>query len=115
MAKIKIEGLDKLEKALKENVTLNDVKKVVRHNGAELQQKIQENADFKMGYQTGETKRSVGLEITDGGFTAESGPTTEYSQYVEFGTRFMDAQPFVRPALEAQTKKFQSDMEKLVR
>jgi HK97 gp10 family phage protein len=115
VAKIRIEGLDKLEKALKENATLDDVKKVVRHNGAQLQQKIQTNADFKMGYQTGATKRSVGLEITDGGMTAESGPTTEYSQYVEFGTRFMDAQPFVRPALETQTKKFQSDMEKLVR
>lgn len=115
MAKIKVEGLDKLEKALKKNVKMDDVKKVVRHNGAELQRKIQEKADFKMGYQTGTTKRSVGLEITDGGFTAESGPTTEYSQYVEYGTRFMEAQPFVRPALEEQTKKFQSDMQELVR
>lgn len=115
MANIKVVGLDKLEKALKENITLNDVKKVVRHNGAKLQDKIQQNADFTRGYQTGTTKRSVGLEITDGGFTAESGPTTEYAEYLEYGTRFMDAQPFVKPALDAQTKEFQSDMEKLVR
>lgn len=115
MAKIKIEGLDKLEKALKENVTLDDVKKVVRHNGAKLQEKIQTNAEFTQGYQTGTTKRSVGLEITDGGFTAESGPTTEYAEYLEYGTRFMDAQPFVAPSLEAQTREFQSDMQKLVR
>ena len=115
MAKIKIEGLDKLEKALKENVTLDDVKKVVRHNGAKLQEKIQTNAEFTQGYQTGTTKRSVGLEITDGGFTAESGPTTEYAEYLEYGTRFMDAQPFVKPSLDAQTREFQSDMQKLVR
>lgn len=115
MAKIKIEGLDKLEKALKENVTLNDVKKVVRHNGAELQQKIQSNADFKMGYQTGTTKRSVGLEITDGGFTAESGPTTEYAPYVNWGTRFMDAQPFVTDAFNDQVKKFEKDMQALTK
>ena len=56
MAEIKIEGLDKLEKQLKKNATLNDVKTVVRKNGADLQRKIQRNADFKKGYQTGETK-----------------------------------------------------------
>ena len=115
MAKIKWEGLDKLQKKLKENVTMNDVKRVVRQNGADLQQKIQEKAEFTKGYQTGQTKRSVNLEIKDGGFTAEAGPTTEYSPYVEYGTRFMDAQPFVRPALEEQASKFKRDMQKLVR
>lgn len=115
MAKIKFEGLEELEKKLKANATLDDVKRVVRQNGAELQKKIQDKADFKMGYQTGTTKRSVGLEITDGGFTADSGPTTEYAPYVEYGTRFMEAQPFVRPALEEQAAQFKSDMQKLVR
>ena len=115
MAKLKIEGLDKLQKQLKENVTLDDVKKVIKHNGAELQDKIQRNAEFTQGYQTGTTKRSVGLEITDGGFTAESGPTTEYAEYLEYGTRFMDEQPFVGPALDEQAKEFERDMQKLVR
>ena len=115
MAGIKIEGLDKLQKRLAENVTMNDVKRVVRQNGAQLQSKIQEKAEFTKGYQTGTTKRSVKLEITDGGFTAESGPTTEYAEYVERGTRFMDEQPFVQPAFEEQLPKFKSDMKKLVR
>ena len=115
MAKLKVEGLDKLEKALKENVTMDDVKRVVRHNGQELQRKIQQNADFTRGYATGQTKRSVDLQIKDGGFTADSGPTTEYSPYLEYGTRFMDAQPFVRPAYTEQKAKFNQDMQKLVR
>ena len=115
MSSIKITGLKELEKKLKDNVTMNDVKTVVRHNGAELQSKIQDNAEFTKGYQTGTTKRSVGLEIIDDGFTAESGPTTEYAPYLEYGTRFMDAQPFVKPALDQQKKEFQSDMQKLVR
>lgn len=122
MAKIKWEGLDKLQKKLKENVTMNDVKRVVRQNGAQLQNKIQEKAEFRGHYEgnkfvkpTGTTKRSVTLEIKDGGFTAESGPTTEYAEYVEHGTRFMEAQPFVRPALEEQASKFKRDMQKLVR
>lgn len=115
MPKIKVQGLDKLQKALKENVTMDDVKRVVRHNGSELQEKMQDNADFTRGYQTGETKRSIGLEIQDSGFAAEVGPETDYSPYLEYGTRFMDAQPFVRPAYNEQKAKFQRDMQKLVR
>ena len=115
MAKIKVSGIDKLQKALKENVTLDDVKQVVKHNGSQLQKKMQANADFKMGYQTGQTKRSIGLEIKDGGFAAEVGPETEYAPYLEYGTRFMDAQPFVKPAYDKQKEKFKRDMQKLVR
>lgn len=115
MPSIKIEGLDKLKKALKENATMEEVKRTVRLHGSQIQQKIQKNADFKKGYATGQTKREIGLEITDGGFTAESGATTEYSPYLERGTRFMDAQPFVKPGYDAQKEKFKKDMEKLVR
>ena len=115
MATIKIEGLKDIQKKLKANATLDDVKKVVRKNGAELQKKIQSNADFSKGYQTGTTKRSVGLEITDGGMTAESGPETEYAPYLEWGTRFMTAQPFIRPAFEEQKKEFHNDLQKLMR
>ena len=115
MAKIKWEGLDKLQKKLKENVTMNDVKRVVRKNGAELQERMMKKAEFKEGYQTGETKGSISLEIRDGGFTAGVGPTTDYSPYLEYGTRFMEAQPFVYPALEEQSEKFKSDLQKLMR
>lgn len=115
MPKIKIEGLDKLQKALKDNVTLDDVKKVVRHNGKQLQIKVQNNADFKKGYQTGQTKRSIGLEIKDAGFAAEVEPTTDYSPYLEYGTRFMEAQPFVGPAFDEQSAKFKKDMQRLVK
>lgn len=113
--KIKIDGLKQLEKALKDNVTMDDVKRVVKTNGSQLQRLMQQNADFTRGYATGTTKRSIGLEIVDGGFTAEVEPQTEYSPYLEYGTRFMTAQPFVRPAYNEQKQKFKSDMDKLVR
>lgn len=115
MAKLTVEGLAELEKALKKNVRMDDVKRVVRHHGAGLQQRMQGKADFKMGYQTGTTKRSIGLEMQDGGMTASVGPETEYSPYVEYGTRYMEAQPFVRPAYEEQKEQFKRDMQKLVR
>lgn len=115
MPKIKVDGLDKLQKALKSNVTLDDVKRTVVRNGKEMQAKIQSNADFDKGYQTGTTKKSVFLDIEDGGFTASSGATTEYSPYVEYGTRYMEAQPFIRPAFDEQKAKFKRDMQKLVK
>ena len=127
MAKLTVIGLDKLEKALKPNATLADVKKAVKTNGSQLQRKMQKKADFRGHYEwkkgigevkvkpTGTTKRSIGLEMQDGGFTASVGPDTEYSPYLEFGTRFMDAQPFIKPALEEQERQFFVDLEKLMR
>lgn len=115
MPRLEIKGLDKLEKTLKENVTMNDVKRVVKHNGSQLHQQMVANADFSKGYQTGTTKRSIDLEIKDGGFTAEVEPGTHYSPYLEYGTRFMGAQPFVKPAYNSQKMKFKRDMDKLVR
>jgi HK97 gp10 family phage protein len=115
MAGIKVKGLDKLQKKLKENVTLDDVKRVVRHHGSQLQDLMQDKADFKKGYQTGETKRSIGLEFKDNGFTADVAPETDYSPYLEYGTRFMEAQPFVKPAYDEQKEKFKRDLNRLMR
>lgn len=122
MPSIKVTGLEELQKCLKENATLNDVKKVIKHHGAELQSRAQDKADFRGHYEgkkfvppTGNLKRSIGLEIIDGGFTAEVEPTAEYAGYVELGTRFMEAQPYLKPAFEEQKKQFESDMQKLAR
>lgn len=115
MATLKVDGLDELQKKLKDNVRMDDVKRVVRHNGAELQNRIKEKAVFTGGYSTGETKKSVALEITDGGFAAESGPTTHYAEYIEVGTRFMQSQPFVLPAFNEQKKLFKKDLDKIVK
>lgn len=112
---IKVEGLDKLQQALKENVTLDDVRRVVRQNGAEMTEKMVKNAEFNKGYQTGQTKRSINMQILDDGMTAEAAPTTEYSPYLEYGTRYMDAQPFVKPSYNEQIGQFKKDMQKLVR
>ena len=110
MGGIKVVGLEKLQKKLKQNVQMEDVKKVVRHNGAEMQVKAQQKAPVD----TGTLKRSIGLEFTDSGLTAEVEPVAEYGPYVELGTRFMEAQPYLKPAFEVQSKEFRKDMQKLV-
>lgn len=58
---------------------------------------------------------SIGLEITDGGMTAEVESTAEYAGYQEYGTRFMKGKPHIRPAFDEQKGKFKSDLGKLVR
>lgn len=110
-------GIKDLEAKLKRNISMDAVKTVVRKNGDELNRNMKRNAGsggaFVKGYSTGDTKRSINTVITDGGLTAEVEPGTDYSPYVEYGTRFMDAEPFVRPAFEAQSQKFKADLEKL--
>lgn len=121
---IQVKGLDKLQKKLKENVSLDLVKRVVHDHGADLQTRMQNKADFTQGYQTGQIKRSIMLELGDDGLSvdigsersfAESHPNTEYAPYVEYGTRFMDAQPFGKPAYEEQKELFKRDLQKLMR
>ena len=117
MAKIEFrcDGLEELQKHLKKCVTMDDVKRVVRQNGGELEQKIIDHAVFVKGYSKGDTAGSVRTEYKDDGLTAESGPTTDYSEYLERGTRKMDAQPFVGPAFDEQKPIFKNDLKKLVR
>ncbi len=69
MAKVEIRGLDKLQKKLKKNCSLEDVKTVVLKNGMDMQNKTVKNAVFTKGYSTGTTKRSIRGETRDGGFT----------------------------------------------
>lgn len=111
--KFRATGVEKLQRHLKNGYDLSDVKRAVRFHGAGLQTKMQQEAVFIHGYSTGTTKRNISLNITDSGFTAECGPTTEYAEYVEYGTRKMTAQPFVRPAFDVQKVQFIADLRKM--
>lgn len=111
MPKVKIVGIEKLQKKLIRNMDTSAVKTVVQKNGSEMQTKAQQKAPVD----TGNLKRSIGLAMRDGGLTAEVEPTAEYAPYVELGTRFMNAQPYLKPAFEEQKEKFKKDMDKLVK
>ena len=115
MASIKVNGLEELQAKLKKNVNMDDIKTVVQHNGENLdnEMKRQTSAAFVKGYSTGDTARSITLTMSDGGLTATVAPGTDYSMYVEWGTRFMSAEPFVKPAFEIVKPKFLEDLKKL--
>lgn len=117
MSGIKMIGLDELQRKLKANCNLNDVRKVVQVNGDELNKKMKRKTTtaFVKGYSTGDTANTINTEIRDDGMTAVVGPTTEYAYYVEVGTRFMQAEPFVRPPWEEQKEIFKKDLDKLMK
>ena len=50
---------------------------------------------------TGATKNSIQQYPSDGGLVVAIGPSTSYAPYLEFGTRFMSARPYMTPALES--------------
>lgn len=110
MGDIKISGLDQLNAKLRKNLDLNVVRTIVKKNGADLQKKAQ----YYVPVDTATLQRSIRLNIKDVGMTAVVAPTADYAEYVEFGTRFMEAQSYMRPALEEQKQIFKNDLEKIM-
>ena len=118
-----VRGVDGLLKQLHKNANLDDVKNVVRVNTTEMHRKATRNASFKGHYDssgrfirpTGATKRSIAIEFRDAGLTGVVKTGTHYSPYLEFGTRFMSAQPFIRPSFYPQSFRFKQDLDRLMK
>ena len=118
MGEVKLVGMDKLQAKIKYcGGNRNAVKTVIRKNGNQLNKRMKSRMKeaYIKGYSHGDIAGSVNTVITDEGMTASVGPTTEYSPYVEYGTRFMRAEPAIRPAFEEQVPIFKQDMEALVK
>ena len=115
MATIEVIGGDELVRNISARVGKGKVNNVVKRNTAQLQQRMMRNATFVKGYQTGFTKRSITLNLLPFELAGEVGPGSNYSPYLEFGTRYMDAQPFVRPSAREQAPIFLKDMQDLIR
>lgn len=108
---VKINGVGALQKALKAKATMKDVKDVVKLNTTEMNRE----ASRLVAVDTGALKRSITLSILNGGLTGSVKPLMEYAPYVEYGTRFMSAQPYMRPAFNKQKMKFISDLNRLMK
>lgn len=112
---MKITGLGPLIGHLKEAATMDDIKEAIKINTVEMSNEMIRNADFTQGYSTGATKRSIVPDILDNGFTGKAGPQTEYAPFLIYGTRFMAAQDFFRPAFYKTQKQFMDDLNRLMK
>ena len=71
---------------------------------------------FNKGYFTGNLKQDVagnGFKLSNGGLTAKVGTSVEYGAHLEYGTRYMEAEPFLKDPFELAKKEFKSDIDKL--
>jgi HK97 gp10 family phage protein len=112
---VKLKGLDEFEKALKPNVTMDDVKRIVKTNGDRLNKymKAQTTHAYVKGYSTGDTASSINTEVRDGGLTVAVGATMNYNPYTEYGTRYMSAEPILDPSLEKVRPQYLGDLGKV--
>ena len=113
--KVKLNGLEDFERVLKKNVTMDDVKRIVKVNGDRLNRYMKEQTThaYVKGYSTGDTAGSINTEVRDGGLTVAVGATMNYDPYVEYGTRYMSAEPILDPSLERVRPQFLGDLEKI--
>lgn len=112
---VKFNGLDDFVGVLKDNVTMDDVKRIIKVNGDRLNRYMKEQTThaYVKGYSTGDTAGSINTEVRDGGLTVAVGATMNYDPYVEYGTRYMSAEPILDPSLERVRPQFLGDLEKI--
>ena len=112
---VKFNGLDDFAGVLKDNVTMDDVKRIIKVNGDRLNRYMKEQTThaYVKGYSTGDTAGSINTEVRDGGLTAGVGSTMLYNPYTEYGTRYMSAEPILDPSLERVRPQFLGDLEKI--
>ncbi|AZF91004.1 tail completion or Neck1 protein [Streptococcus phage CHPC931] len=110
MATIKFEGLDEMAQSLLKNASPERRSKVLRKYGSKLKEAAIKRAQFNKGYSTGATRRSITLEAGSDRAVVEA--LTNYSGYLEVGTRKMEAQPFMRPALDQVVPEMVEEMAK---
>ena len=117
---VKIEGLQALISDLDaRKYSGKQIRNVVMKNGANLQEDAQKRMTktvaYVKGYSKGTTRRSTTLSISDDGMTATVAPHTEYFSYVEYGTRYMEAEPTLNPAFQKIKQQFYKDVMDLVK
>lgn len=105
-----ISGLNEMQRKLIKAADPAKITRAVAQNTSEMQGRAQDLCPVD----TGTLKRNIGLEMRDGGKTGVVFATPHYSEYVELGTRFMKAQPYIGPAFDSQKERFLSDLKKAV-
>lgn len=107
---IQMKGLRALDHKLARNMQMKEVHQIVKVNGTEMNTTAQRKAPVDTGF----LRRSIAFSLMDGGLSAMSIAGANYAGYLEWGTRFMSAQPYMKPAFLAQKAKFLADMRRLV-
>lgn len=88
-------------------------KAAVRREIAASAFRVQEGARRRCPVRTGALWRSITVDLWED--SAQVGPHMPYDAYVEFGTRRMEARPYLFPAAEEEAKRFPQALAEAVR
>lgn len=93
---ITVEDAENLQQALQ---CLDDaVQRNIQEQLERWAMEVREHARALAPVRTGRLRNSIYAKTS--GWTVEVGASAEYAIFVEFGTRHMQAKPFLRPAVE---------------
>ena len=111
-----VHGIKGLNAGLLKRAQLKEIKGIVKKHTTEMQQEAMANASstYIKGYSIGATKKSIGIGFEDNSLTGFTGLGTSYAIYVEYGTRFMSAEPLLGPVFKKHKNVFISDIKKVV-
>ena len=106
-------GVEALLKDLskKKTVVPTKMQQVVKKHGGELQREAMRLAPVD----TAALKRSIEIEILDGGYTAKVSPYMHYAVYQEYGTRYQSGTPYMRPAFYNRVKPFIDELKGMIK
>ena len=109
---IKLNGLDRMLSDFTRAETTIDkkIKEEVKRASSEVTRISQQKAPVDTGY----LRRSIVMEILNNGFVGYIRAYAHYAPYVEFGTRFMDAQPYMSAAMMKVRPEYIKNMKKLL-
>lgn len=114
---MRLDGIKELKKMLSDapKELEADVKRTTKRHATSLQRKMVSQAFFSGPYTVGNIRRNIKIEASDGGMTYTVYPSPDYAPYVEYGTRFMGSQPFVRPAFWSERPLYLESLKRLVK
>lgn len=84
----------------------DDMRKGVRKAVRESALSVRKDARRTVAVLTKALRKSIKFKVAKDGLSATVMPTEYYGTFVEHGTESMEAQPFMRPAAEAERPRF---------
>lgn len=91
--------------------TTKKVKELVKKHTYRLKELEQEIVPVDTGF----LRSTITARVHKNGMFGMVTPRTAYDSYVEYGTRYQYAQPYVRPSFEITKDEFLADIEKVIK
>ena len=114
---VRIEGLEDVELKLKSfTPEVNEaIEKEIKISAINIQREAKKICPWR----TNRLRSSIAIQFLSNGErinAAEIGSYhVEYAPYVEFGTRYMKAEPYLRPAYKAELPKLKANIARILR